>query len=342
MAREPRGSRSKPRRARASRRARPHVLRPPLSVGINIPRLEAHDKVTGHALYVDDLAVPGMLHGRTVRSAIARGIIKKIELDPAFDWSGVVVADYRDIPGENVLALIEDDQPLLAAREIRHAEEPIVLVAHADPERAEAARRAVRIQVEPLEPVLTVEDSLARKALIYGSDNVFKRIEIARGDLARGFAEADLVVEDLAATTKRHPSVSRIRAGVKRDGTLTAWEMDIVMDGGAYLTLSPVVLSRGAIHAGGPYRCPNVAIHARAVATHTPPNGAFRGFGATQTQFATECHMDRIAQNLGLDPYMVRRANAYRAGDVTPTGQTLRESVGAVEVLERAARRAGY
>src|SRR3989441_10650236 len=178
-----------------ARRASPRVLRPPLSVGLNVPKLEARDKVTGQALYVDDLQGPGMLHGRTVRAAIAHGMIKKVELDPAFDWSGVVVADHRDIPGENVVALIEDDQPLLAAREIRHAEEPIVLVAHADPERAEAARSAVRIQVEPLEPVLTVEDSLARKALIYGSDNVFKRIEIARGDLERGFGEADLVVE---------------------------------------------------------------------------------------------------------------------------------------------------
>src|SRR2546428_2609626 len=138
-----RAPRSNPRRRSTPR---PRVLRPPVSVGRSVPKLEAGDKVTGRALYVDDLAVPGVLHGRTVRSTVARGIIQKIELDPAFDWSGVVVADHRDIPGENVVALIEDDQPLLAAREIRHAEEPIVLVAHADPERAEAARSAVRIQ----------------------------------------------------------------------------------------------------------------------------------------------------------------------------------------------------
>ena len=149
-------------------------------------------------------------------------------------------------------------------------------------------------------------------------------------------------LEDIAATTKRHPCVCRIRAGVKRDGTLTAWEMDILMDGGAFLTLSPVVLSRGAIHAAGPYRCPNVAIHARAVATHTPPNGAFRGFGAPQTQFATECHLDRIAAQLGLDPLVLRRVNAYRVGDVTPTGQTLRESVGAHEAFERCVQRSNY
>jgi CO/xanthine dehydrogenase Mo-binding subunit len=107
----------------------------------------------------------------------------------------------------------------------------------------------------------------------------------------------------------------RVRAGVKRDGTLRALEIEIVMDGGAYVTLSPVVLSRGAIHAGGPYRCPNVKIHARAVATSTPPNGAFRGFGAPQTQFAMECHMDRIAAELKLDP--VRCGARTRTGSET-------------------------
>jgi CO/xanthine dehydrogenase Mo-binding subunit len=149
-------------------------------------------------------------------------------------------------------------------------------------------------------------------------------------------------LEDIAATTKRHPSEVRIRIGVKRDGTLVANQIDVVMDGGAYVTLSPVVLSRGALHAGGPYRCPNVSIRARAVATNTPPNGAFRGFGAPQTQFAIECHMEAIAERLGMDPLELRRRNAYRVGDVTPTGQVLRESVGALEVLERTAARAGW
>jgi len=149
-------------------------------------------------------------------------------------------------------------------------------------------------------------------------------------------------LEDIAATTKRHPAVIRVRSGVARDGTLLAQEIEIVMDGGAYVTLSPVVLSRGALHAGGPYRCPSVRIHARAVATSTPPNGAFRGFGAPQTQFAIECHMDRIAEALGMDPVALRRLNAYRLGDVTPTGQVLRESVGALESLERAVVRSDF
>src|SRR5437773_4221294 len=150
------------RRARLPRASRT-VLRPPASVGRSVPRIEGTDKVTGRALYVDDLRVPGVLHGRTVRSTIARARIQRVSLDPAFDWSGVTVADHRDIPGENLVALIEDDQPLLAAGEVRHAEEPILLLAHESAERAEAAVRAVQVEYEPLPPVLTMEESLAAK-----------------------------------------------------------------------------------------------------------------------------------------------------------------------------------
>src|SRR5215207_2644669 len=105
----------------------------------------------------------------------------------------------------------------------------------------------------------------------------------------------------MLATTKRHPSIVRHRTGVRRDGTLTAMDVEVVIDGGAYVTLSPVVLSRGGIHAAGPYRCPNTRIDGRAMFTNTPPNGAFRGFGAPQTQFAVEVHMQRVAEAVGLD-----------------------------------------
>jgi CO/xanthine dehydrogenase Mo-binding subunit len=143
--------------------------------------------------------------------------------------------------------------------------------------------------------------------------------------------------EDLAATTKRHPAIVRHRTGVTHDGRLIAQDIEVVMDGGAYCTLTPVVLSRGAIHAGGPYRCPNVRIRARATRTNTPPNGAFRGFGAPQTEFAAETHLNRIAEALEISPLEIRRRNVYVLGDTTPTGQVLRSSVAGEEVLERAA-----
>jgi CO/xanthine dehydrogenase Mo-binding subunit len=145
--------------------------------------------------------------------------------------------------------------------------------------------------------------------------------------------------EDLVATTKRHASIIHHRTGVKNDGTITAIDIDLRLDGGAYVTLSPVVLSRACIHATGPYRCDNVQIHGRVMMTHTPPAGAFRGFGAPQSQFATEAHLDRIAAELGLDPVEVRRRNLLRTGDTTGTGQVLHDSVTAGEVLDRALAR---
>jgi len=148
--------------------------------------------------------------------------------------------------------------------------------------------------------------------------------------------------EDISATTKRHPAVVTHRTGIRRDGTLVAQDIEVVMDGGAYSTLTPVVLSRGALHAGGPYRCPNVRIRARATRTNTPPNGAFRGFGAPQTEFAAETHLNRLAEALGLSPLDVRRRNVYVPGDTTPTGQVLRDSVAGEEVLERAAEAAEF
>ena len=149
-------------------------------------------------------------------------------------------------------------------------------------------------------------------------------------------------VEDMLATTKRHPSIVRHRTGVKTDGRITAMDVDVVIDGGAYVTLSPVVLSRGSIHAAGPYRCANTRIRGRAMFTNTPPNGAFRGFGAPQTQFAMEVHMERIAETLGVDPVKLRQKNALRAGDLTATGQKLRDDCSALMVLKEAVRRSGY
>jgi CO/xanthine dehydrogenase Mo-binding subunit len=397
-------------------------------------RREGPEKLTGEAKYADDLVFPGAWYGATIRSTEAHARLVAIDLDEdGFDWSAVTVVTAADIPGDNIVSLISDDQPVLVpvGGEIRHYAEPVALLAAADRGLLRQAIRRVRLRTEPL-PALF--DPLA-------SEHVFAHYEIASGDLDAGFAEADVVIEgtyrvghqeqlyiennamiavpredggiavhgslqcpyyvhkalkralllndtqaqviqaetgggfggkeeypsiialhaallalkcrrpvrmiydrheDLAATTKRHPAVVTHRTGVKKDGTLVAQDIDVVMDGGAYCTLTPVVLSRGAIHAGGPYRCPNVRIRARATRTNTPPNGAFRGFGAPQTEFAAETQMNRIAEALELSPLDIRRRNVYRVGDATPTGGLLRDSVAGEEVLEQAAEAAEF
>jgi CO/xanthine dehydrogenase Mo-binding subunit len=404
------------------------------SVGTSSRRKEGPEKLTGEARYIDDYPLEGALHGVTLRSKVARGFLREIRFDPSFDWSSVVVASASDIPGENTVLLIEKDQPLLASREIRHLEEPILILGH--PNRAKAYEALERIDVvcDEEKPVLTMEEALA-------ANDLFKRFEILKGDLEAGFRDADVVVEgeyrvphqeqayietngiaaweeedgtlvvigsmqcpyyvhkamlglfprapekirviqtstgggfggkeeypnliaghaavlalkakrpvkivydraeDMRATTKRHPARIRHRTGVKRDGTLVAQDIDVLMDGGAYVTLSPVVLSRGVLHATGVYECPNVRVVGQVVRTNTPPNGAFRGFGAPQTLFAAEMQLEKIAARLGLDPLAVRKKNLFREGSVTATGQVLTESVGAEAVLDRAVSSSRY
>ncbi|MHB8226544.1 xanthine dehydrogenase family protein molybdopterin-binding subunit [Acidithiobacillus sp.] len=129
--------------------------------------------------------------------------------------------------------------------------------------------------------------------------------------------------EDLRVTPKRHPSRTLIRLGANKAGELQFIDMDFAIDGGAYRTLSPVVLSRGVIHAPGPYKCPHIRVRGRAVATNHPPFGAFRGFGAPQSIFAMEVAMDRLARKLAMDPAELRRINLLRTGDVNPTGDVV-------------------
>ena len=406
-----------------------------------VPRREGPEKLTGRALYVDDIHVEGMWHGLTIRSTEAHARIVSIEFDPAVDWDAFAVVTAKDIPGANHVHLIVDDQPCLADGVVRHREEPVVLLAHSDREALLAARDAVRIEYDPLPAHFDPEAALSATDPIYGSDNVFKEIRIGKGDGAAALARADRVIEgvyrtphqeqlyienqgmlaewtapdrltvrgsmqcpyyvvkalapifglpeshvrvvqtvtgggfggkeeypnliaahaallsresghpvkliydrmeDLAATTKRHPSVVRHRTGVDAEGRLVAMEIDVLMDGGAYCTLSPVVLSRGAIHCAGPYRCDHIDVRARVVATNTPPNGAFRGFGAPQTIFALEVHMDRVAEALGLDPVEFRRRNAVGPGDTLATGQNVGDHVSAREALERAVTETGF
>ena len=149
-------------------------------------------------------------------------------------------------------------------------------------------------------------------------------------------------MEDMAATTKRHPSRTRHRTAVSKDGKILGGEIDFTIDGGAYKTLSPVVLSRGAIHAGGAYYWPSIRIRAKAVATNMPPHGAFRGFGAPQSLFALERHMDRIAQVVGLSPVEIRRRNFLKPGQTTTTGQTVNEEIDLGKLLDRALELSDY
>jgi len=406
------------------------------TVGSPVPRKEGRDKVTGQARYVDDLHFPDMLYGVTVRSPVARGHLRQIVFDSdVIPWDEFVIVTAKDIPGLNAVALILLDQPYLADKFVNHAEEPVLLLAHHDKYLLEEARRAVRVQIDPLPAIFSIEDSLNRKETIWGEDNVFKHFHVEKGDVDSVWGDADFIVEgeyttgaqeqlyienngviaianqddgvtvwgsmqcpyyvhkalsklfpldetkirviqvetgggfggkeeypsmiaghaallawksgrpvkmvydraeDMVATTKRHPSRTRHRTAVSREGKLLGMDIEFVVDGGAYATLSSVVLSRGTIHAAGPYNCPNVRIQSKAIATNVPPHGAFRGFGAPQSIFALERHLNKVAGVVGLAPEELRRRNFIHEGEMTATSQVIHEKVDMDGLMKRA------
>ncbi len=410
-------------------------------VGASVPRKEGRGKVTGQARYVDDMVLPGMLYGATVRSRLPRGKIKKFNFGPGINWNEFVVVSPEDIPGKNCIALLDEDQPCLADGIANHPEEPLLLLAHADRHVLPKAVEAVSVEYDPLPAIFSMEESERLSQIIWGADNTFESFVIEKGDVDAVWENADHIVEgeyttgaqehlyienngmiaafdqrqgltvwgslqcpfyvhkalmklcdlpadrvrvvqmetggafggkeeypsmiaahaallaiksgkpvkiiydrmeDMAATTKRHPSRTRHRTAVSKDGSILGGEIEFTLDGGAYKTLSPVVLSRGAIHAGGPYYWPSIRIRARAVATNAPPHGAFRGFGAPQSLFALERHMDRIAHAVGLSSVEIRRRNLLKPGQTTTTGQVVREEINLGKLLDRALELSDY
>src|SRR5438552_5662144 len=165
------------------------------TVGKPVPRKEVRQKVTGESKYVDDLSFPGMLHGVTVRSPVPRGRIRNIEFTGDLPWNEFTIVTAKDIPGENCVALICDDQAYLAAEVVNHAEEPVLLLAHPDKYLAEKARAAVRLDIEPLPAIFTIEDSLAKTEVIWGQDNIFKSFLAEKGDVENVWSHAAHIVE---------------------------------------------------------------------------------------------------------------------------------------------------
>jgi len=439
-------------------------------IGTSPPRKEGRAKVLGTARYIDDQTLPDMWHGATIRSTIARGRIKSITFAPHINWSDYAIVQAADIPGENTIVHLTKDHPCLAAHEINHVAEPILLLAHPDKSALLAAKAAITITYEELPGIFTIEASETAAAafdknsndtanIIWpgsthgGTANCFKTYQMYSGDatatedeIAAAFESAAHIIEgeyttgaqeqlyiepngviaecnrnasgditdvtvrgsmqcpyylvhaltlvfnlpeekcrviqaetggafggkedfpsvigthaallamksghpvkiiydrgeDMAATTKRHPSRTRLRTAVSKDGKLLAGTIDIALDGGAYATLSPVVLSRATIHAPGPYKWPALRVRSKAMATNIPPHGAFRGFGAPQSLFALERHMDKIARTLNLSPEEFRRRNFLATGDHTATGQPLHEPVDMQHLLTRALADSDY
>ena len=155
--------------------------------------------------------------------------------------------------------------------------------------------------------------------------------------------------ESLIMHAKRHPIRLEYWAGCDADGRLTALRVRAIGDSGAYASVGMKVLERAAGHASGPYRVPTIDVHSVAVRTNNPVCGAFRGFGANQAQFAMEGVLDRLAEQVGISGWEIRKRNVIHPGEVWGPGQIMDDGCGgaeacldAVKPMYDEARAAGY
>jgi xanthine dehydrogenase D subunit len=131
----------------------------------------------------------------------------------------------------------------------------------------------------------------------------------------------------------RHPATMRYEHGANRDGKLVYVKAEVLLDGGAYASSSPAVVSNAVSFAVGPYECDNVLLDGFVLYTNNPPCGAMRGFGAVQVCFGHESQMDSLAKALGMDPVELRIRNAMHEGSLMPTGQVIEGAAPVAEIL---------
>jgi xanthine dehydrogenase molybdenum-binding subunit len=406
------------------------------TVGHSHLRPEAVEKVTGEAIYTDDLVFDGMLYAKVRRALIPHGFLKKLDVSKAKELKGVVaVLTAEDVPGEKNHGLVIYDWPVMVGlgERVRYVGDALAIVAAETQEIAEQAVALIETEFD-LQPVITNPVQARQEGVpqIHEKGNLLKHIKVRKGDMDKGFAESDVILEHVFHTPttdhaflepecsiavpladgrmeiyvgsqipyqdrtqvarvmgwpeervrvvgqlmgggfggkedvmgqihsamlanvtqrpvkllfdrhesllvhpKRHATQIRVKIGAKRDGCLVASETELYGDTGAYASLGEKVMTRATTHSAGPYDIPNVKADCYAMYTNNPPAGAFRGFGVTQSAFAVESMMDKLAETLNIDPVELRRMNALRVGSITNTGQLLKESVGLTECIDK-------
>jgi len=413
-------------------------------VGKNILKVDAQDKVTGKALYSDDIYFDNMLYLKIKRATHPHAYLRRIDTSNAQKVAGVVkIITAADIPQVKNFGLIIKDQPVLIGigQKMRYMGDTLAIVIAESKEIASKAVKLIEVEVKKLEIISDPLRAMEKDApLIHKDGNVLATHYLEKGDIKKGFAEADVIVENeykttfidqlplqveagvgfydekngviklwtatqwlhdtqadiaqslglskekiriiqpviggafgkkedisvhihlalaametkrpvkltytreesMIAQSKRHPFIIRMKTGVTKKGYLTACQVEVIGDTGAYASSGLAVVHKGMYHCTGPYNVDNVKGVAYTVYTNNTYCGAMRGFGATQMAFAYESQMDILAQQLGIDPVQFRLQNAYNLGSSTPNSQILTHSVGVKETIKEAADMAGW
>lgn len=385
-----------------------------MRISDDVNRIDSADKLRGKTKYIEDMHFKKMLFAKTLRSPIAKGRIKEIvypDLPP-----GVHIIDYRDVPANNEVAMIEHDMPIFAKDFVTYTGEPLALVIGEDKNQVIAYMERIVISYEEDEAVFNFEEALncpeqiitehcyekgnlenlvfdekltecfattyqeqlymEKQGMVgmfddgvvtvYGSLqcpyyvlNALKhamgldetRLRVVQAPTGGAFGGKEeypsllacqLAVaayklkhpvrlifdrrEDIAYSTKRHPSRAVITSYIK-DRKVIGLDFDISLDAGSYLGLSDVVLQRSLFTMPGAYAIDHLRVRGRTVRTNNVFTGAFRGFGAPQSMYALELHMNHIAKHLGEEPLEFRRKHYVKQGDLTGTSGRFNEEI---------------
>ena len=413
-------------------------------VGKNIYKVDAQDKVTGKAIYPDDIYFDDMLYLKIKRAVHPHAYLRRIDISKAQKLAGVVkIITADDIPQVKNFGLIIKDQPVLIGigQKMRYMGDALAIVIAESKEVASKAIKLIEVEVEELEVISDPLRAMEKDApLIHQDGNILATHYLEKGDIKKGFAQAEVIVENeyrtssldqiplqveagvgvfdpeteiiklwaatqwlhdtqadiaqslgfpkekiriiqpviggafgkkedisvhiyltlaamatkrpvkltytreesMIAQSKRHPFIIRMKTGVTNKGYLTACQVEVIGDTGAYASSGLAVVHKGMYHCTGPYNVDNVRGVAYTVYTNNTYCGAMRGFGATQMAFAYESQMDILSRKLGIDPVQFRLQNAYNLGSSTPNSQILTHSVGVKETIKEAADMAGW
>lgn len=412
-------------------------------VGQRTTRYDALGHVTGKTQFVADISLPGMQTVKVLRSSVPRANIKNIDVSECASYPGVAgVVTGADVP--NNCYGFYPDQPVLADKEIRFKGQPLVAVAAKDEDTAIKALAKVKIDLEILEPVFDPLESMKEGAPLirpegntWTFDDILPARKVRKGDIEKGFAEADFIVEDeystpfqehamlepnaslatIDATGKlniytesqgvhfhlghlasilqmpmnqivmiggtvgggfggRNDVISdhitallalktqmpckwtwtreeemlcsqvrggwkfKIKAGCKKDGTITALKVWMVHDTGAYAGFGPYAVDKCCFMIFGPYEIPNIWIDGYCVFTNKAIATSMRGFGINIGQFAMEAHVDKLAKAAGISPWDIRFKNAWHEGSISGCMQE-QHDVAIIETMQEAAKLAG-
>lgn len=394
----------------------------------SVTKKDHFEKVSGKAAYIADYDIGEVLIGKFLRSTKANAKITGLKFPDLPE--GYTLIDYKDVPANNEIAIVEKDMPVFPEEYVRYKGEPILMVVGMEEKVVDKILRDIQVDYEEAQPVYSMEkakeyhfsysykkgremeeifrnadrvveetfrtgyqeqaylepqgvvaDYKDGKVSISGSlqcpyyiYNAVKhatgfpdgQVQIVQATTGGGFggkedfpsilacqaATAAIRLgkpvkvfferrEDVSVTPKRHPGLLKYKSAIKGDKVI-GMEIEVILDGGAYTSLSAVVLQRSLICASGVYDIPNLKISGKVAKTNSVPNGAFRGFGAPQSFFAVEAHMAHISRELNIQVLEFKKRHLVKQGSKTSTGGEFRDPIILEEMIKKAEKLSGY